>query len=85
MSVGHGQKTVNERGVIFLWVETVRDTPDDMTATLVCPACESERVETLPGEGVAEEPEYRCLDCGTFFDAGGGEPPLADSDDPDTP
>ena len=55
-----------------------------MTATVVCPTCASENVETLPGEGAADSPEYRCLDCGTEFDAS-GDPPLADSDAPDAP
>jgi transposase-like protein len=63
----------------------MRDTPDDMTATVACPACESETVETLPAAGADENPEYRCLTCGTEFDTGGGEPPLADSDDPHAP
>jgi transposase-like protein len=55
-----------------------------MTTTIVCPACGSENVETLPGEGAAGTPEYRCLDCDREFDAS-GEPPLADSDAPDAP
>lgn len=59
--------------------------PGEMTTTIVCPACGSENIETLPGAGAVESPEYRCLDCGTEFDAGGGEPPLTDSDDPDAP
>lgn len=63
----------------------MRDNPGDMTATVDCPACGSENVETLPAAGAAGDPEYRCLDCGTEFDAGGSEPPLADSDDPDAP
>jgi transposase-like protein len=62
----------------------MRDTPGDMTTTIVCPACGSENVEALPGEGAAGTPEYRCLDCGREFDAS-GEPPLADSDAPDAP
>jgi transposase-like protein len=62
----------------------MRDTPDDMTVTIGCPACGSERVETFPGAGAAGTPEYRCLDCGREFDAS-GEPPLADSSDPDAP
>ena len=63
----------------------MRDTPDDMTATIVCPACESENIETLPAAGAAAADGYRCLDCGAEFDDGGGEPPLADSDDPHAP
>ena len=62
----------------------MRDTPGDLTATVVCPACASENVETLPGEGAAGSPEYRCLDCGTKFDAS-GNPSLADADEPDAP
>ena len=30
----------------------MRDTPDDMTATVACPTCESENVETLPADGI---------------------------------
>jgi ribosomal protein L37AE/L43A len=58
----------------------MRDTPGDVTSTVVCPACEAETIEhQLLAEG-----EYRCLRCGATFDAGGGESPLADSDDPHT-
>jgi transposase-like protein len=63
----------------------MRDTPSDMTSTIVCPACGAENVETLPGAGGVEAPEYRCLDCGNEFNASGGDPPLADSDDPNAP
>ncbi len=63
----------------------MRDTPGDMTSTVVCPVCNSENVETLPGEGADGTSEYCCLDCGAFFDSGGGEPPLVDSDAPDAP
>jgi transposase-like protein len=63
----------------------MRDTPDDMTPTVACPACESENVETLPAAGADGDSEYRCLNCETEFDIGGGEPPLADSNDPHAP
>lgn len=56
----------------------MRDTPGDMTSTVVCPNCEAETIEHQP----LDEYEYRCLRCGATFDAGGNEPPLADSDDP---
>lgn len=56
----------------------MRDTPGDVTSTIVCPACEAETIEhQLFAE---DESEYRCLRCGATFNAGGGEPPLADSD-----
>ena len=63
----------------------MQDTPNDMTATIVCPACGSENVESLPAAGAVAANGYRCLDCGAEFDASGGESPLNDSDDPDAP
>ena len=63
----------------------MRDTPDDMTATIACPACGSENVETLPAASAAAADEYRCLNCGAEFDIGGDEPPFADSDEPHAP
>ena len=56
-----------------------------MTSTVVCPACGAENVEALPGVSEGVTPEYRCLDCGNEFDASGGAPPLADSDEPNAP
>ena len=39
----------------------MRDTPDNMTATVAYPSCESENVETLPGAGTDRDSEYRAL------------------------
>jgi transposase-like protein len=46
------------------------DTPSGPDATVICPACESERIERL-GDS-AGDLDYRCLDCGTEFDEEGG-------------
>ncbi|HET7322919.1 MAG TPA: hypothetical protein VFJ06_01160 [Halococcus sp.] len=54
----------------------MRDTPGDMTATVVCPACAAETIEHQP----LGEYEYRCLRCGSTFDASGDESPLAGSE-----
>lgn len=57
----------------------MRDTANDMTSTVVCPNCKADTVERQP----LDEYEYRCLQCGTMFDAAGGEQPRTDSDDID--
>lgn len=63
----------------------MRDTPGEMASTIICPDCKSENIESVPGAGGIATPAYRCLDCGSEFDAGGGEPLLADSDDAHAP
>ena len=51
------------------------DTPSGPDATVVCPACESERIERL-GDS-ANDLDYRCLDCGAEFDEDGGREIIA--------
>ena len=58
----------------------MRDILHAMTAIIVCPGCNSEKIETIPSEGVPGVPEYYCLSCGNRFNASGSSP-LADSDD----
>lgn len=58
----------------------MRDTPSEMTAIIVCSTCHSENIEEL-SVADADGPECQCLNCGAFFDAGGGVSSLADSDE----
>ena len=81
VSKEHGQKTVNESTATSYWVRTMRDTPGDMTSTVVCPNCKAETIDHQP----LDEYEYRCLQRGTTFNASGDEQPHADSDAPDVP
>ena len=62
----------------------MRDRPRDMIVTIVCSGCNSDKIETIPSEGVAGVLEYYCLSCGNRFNASGSSP-LADSDDPHAP
>jgi transposase-like protein len=48
----------------------MNETPGGPDATVVCPACGSERTERF-GD-IAGGLDYRCLDCGTEFDEEGG-------------
>jgi rubredoxin len=50
--------------------EIMSDTPSGPNSTVVCPVCESERIERL-GDS-AGELDYRCLDCEAEFDEEGG-------------
>ena len=54
---------------------SMSDTPSGPDATVVCPACESERIERL-GDS-AGDLDYRCLDCGAEFDEDGGREIIA--------